>query len=95
MNYEYNDGLFQLLEKAKDDKTIVRKILSTKNADDPMKRLCEVSTELGFPVTIGDIVQCGEEYLCNLSDGRMGVTEPMKQFGDTYEQFMASMEGLL
>lgn len=94
MNYEYNDSLFQLLEKAKEDKTVAKKILETKNAKDPMAKLCEVSTELGYPVTVGEIFQCGEEYLCNLSDGRMGVTEPIRQFGDTYEQFMASIQGI-
>lgn len=94
MDYEYNDSLFQLLEKAKHDNKIVKKILDTKKSKDPMSKLCEVATELGFPVTVGDIFQCGEEYLCNLSDSRMGVTEPIKNFGDTYEQFMASIEGL-
>ncbi len=88
------DHLFELLEALKTDKKMREKILATKQAKDPMARLCEVATELGFPVTVGEIFASGEEYLCNLSDGRMGVTEPMSQFGDIYQQFFASVEGM-
>lgn len=94
MTFEYNDGLFNLLELAKKDKSVVAKILATTTSKDPMSALCQLSTHLGYPVTVGDIMECGEEFLCNLSDGRMGVTEPMEEFGDIYGQFIASIEGL-
>lgn len=93
MNFEFNDSLFKLEKVASKDNDIRRKILETKNAKDPMAKLCEVATELGYPVTVGEIYATGEEYLSNLSDGRLGVTEPMSTFGDTYELFMASVEG--
>lgn len=94
MNNKINDNLYNLLEQARTNKEIRFKILQAKTATDPMLRLCQIATDLGFPLTVGEIAEQGEEYMCNLSDGRMGVTEPMEIFGDVLGQFFASIEAM-
>ncbi|WP_313528170.1 hypothetical protein [Anaerotignum sp.] len=89
-----SDGLFELLEKAKKDSNLRKKILETKKAEDPELALCELATELGCAVTVGEIYQQGQRYLSDMLDGCLGVSEPFKKWGDTYEQFFASIEGL-
>lgn len=88
------DGLFELLEKARTDSSLRKKILATKKAKDPELALCELATELNCGITVGEIYQQGERYLSDLEDGCIGATEPRKKWGDTYEQFLASIEGM-
>ncbi|MDD3394151.1 MAG: hypothetical protein PHG19_05875 [Anaerotignum sp.] len=89
-----SDGLFELLEKAKKDSALRKKILETREAKDPQLALCELATELGCAVTVGEIFEQGERFLSDMKKGRLGVTEPNKEWGDTYEQFFASIEVL-
>ncbi|MDD4843227.1 MAG: hypothetical protein PHU31_02705 [Anaerotignum sp.] len=88
------DGLFELQEKARKDSNLRKKILETKKSVDPTQALCELATELNCGITPGEIFQQGERFLSDMSDGRLGVTEPPKKWGDTYEQFLASIEGM-
>lgn len=88
------DGLFELQEKARKDSSLRKKILETKKAEDPELALCELATELGCAVTVGEIYQQGQRFLSDMEDGRLGVTEAPKKWGDTYEQFFASIEGM-
>lgn len=89
-----NDGLFELLEKAKKDSNLRKQIMETKKAKDPELALCELATELGCPITVGQIFEQGERFFDDMKKGRLGVTEPKKEWGDTYEQFFASIEAL-
>ncbi|WMI80819.1 hypothetical protein [Anaerotignum sp. MB30-C6] len=89
-----SDGLFELLEKAKKDSSLRKKILDTKKANDPELALCELATELDCAITVGEIYQQGQRYLADLEDGCLGSTPPREKWGDTYEQFMASIEGM-
>lgn len=89
-----SDGLFELLEKAKKDSSVRKKIMETKKANDPELALCELATELNCAVTVGEIYQQGERYLSDLEDGCIGATEPRQKWGDTYDQFFASIEGM-
>lgn len=88
------DGLWELLEKAKKDHSLRNRIMETKEAKDPALALCELSTELGCPFTVGQIYEQGEGFLSDLSVGCRGVCEPDKGRGDVYGQFFASLEGL-
>ena len=88
------DGLFELLEKARLDSDLRKKILATRKAEDPELALCELATELGCGVTVGEIYQQGERYLADLEDSCIGATAPMKKYGETYDQFFASIEGM-
>ncbi|WP_304507347.1 hypothetical protein [Anaerotignum sp.] len=88
------DGLFELQEKARKDSSLRKKILETRKAEDPELALCELATELGCAVTVGEIYQQGQRFLSDMEDGRLGVTEAPKKWGDTYDQFFASIEGM-
>lgn len=88
------DGLWELLQKAKRDETVRKRIIETKKEKDPQLALCELSTELGCPFTVGDMFEQGEEFLSNVSVGCRGVCEPFDGWGDAYGQFFASLEGL-
>ncbi len=88
------DGLFELLEKARTNSALRKRILETKKAEDPELALCELATELGCGVTVGEIYQQGERYLSDLEDGCIGATAPIKNWGETYDQFFASIEGM-
>ncbi|MFV0313716.1 MAG: hypothetical protein ACK5I7_01295 [Anaerotignum sp.] len=89
-----SDGLFELLEKAKKDSHLRKKILETKHEKDPQLALCELATELGCAITVGEIYQQGQRYLADLEDGCEGRTTPIKTWGDTYDEFLASIEGM-
>jgi len=89
-----NEELGVLFERASEDESLRRRLLGTKNADDPVLALCEMATELGCPVTVGEIFENGEGYLSELHKGCIGATEPRADWGDMYGLFMASLEGL-
>lgn len=91
---EFSDGLFALLEKAKKDSSLRKKILETQQAEDPALALCELSTELNCPVTVGEVFQQGQRYLAALEESCLGATQPRSKWGDTYGQFIASVKGL-
>lgn len=88
------NGLYALLEKAQENRELQRKILETKQAKDPSLALCELATKENCPFTVGELYEQGEWFLAQLSESRLGVTEPMKVFGDALEEFYASIEGL-
>lgn len=88
------DGLYELLEKAKDNKALQQEILDTKKAKDPAAALCQLSTKADCPFTVGELYQQGEWYLAQLSESRLGVTEPKAMWGDVLDEFYDSIEGL-
>ena len=50
-----NEKLFQLLEKAKQNETLRQMLLDTRNAKDPVLAFCELATEQGFAITVGEL----------------------------------------
>ena len=55
-----NEELWKLLQKAKKDAALRRKIWETRQKADPTLALCELATELDCPVTAGQIYAEGE-----------------------------------
>lgn len=89
-----NHELGRLFEKAQKDSALRKKLLETKKANDPQLAFCEMSTELGCPVTVGELFENGEGFLSDMHKGCIGATEPRGGWGDTYGLFMASLEGI-
>lgn len=87
-----NDALWELLEKAKTDAGLRKKLWASRKAEDPSSALCEVSTEFGCPVEVGQLFEDGQSYLSALSKGCIGATEPREEWGDEYGLFFASLE---
>ena len=85
--------LFELLEKAKQDKVLKQKLLDTKKEKDPTLAFCELATKEGFPITVGELFAEGEEYISNLLKSvNGGATYPREGWDDPYEMFFASLE---
>lgn len=87
-----NNALSELLKLAKQDKNIKEKLLDTQKANDPMQAFCDLSTELGFPITIGELIVMGEEYSCNqLKSTNGGGVTPYFGFDDLYDMFFVQL----
>ncbi len=88
-----NEKLFELLEKAKKDQTLKNMLLNTKKEKDPALAFCELATQQGFPITVGELFAEGEEYCSNLLKScNGGATYPREGWDDSYEMFFASLE---
>ncbi len=89
------DYLNRLLHLAAEDSAIKDRLLATRQAKDPALALCEASTELGIPLSVGELFAGGEEFCSNLRKSvNGGATDPIESWGDSYEQLMASLEAL-
>jgi hypothetical protein len=82
----------QLVEDARTDTKLRRAMLETKQAADPMDAFCKRATELGYPVSIGELFAEGEEFYSNLHKScNGGATYPMDDWEDTYGMVMAEL----
>lgn len=90
-----NENLWKLLDKAKKDKSIRKKLLETQHAKDPALALCECATELGFPTSVGELIGGGEEFSDKVFKSHYGCpTEPPRGWEDSMDLFFASLKGL-
>lgn len=92
MNAIY-DQLNRLRLLAKQDDALRRKLLETRNADDPMDSFCTLAQEAGCQITIGELFAAGQEYSdnqCKSTNG--GNPNPYDYLDDTYENFLTSIE---
>lgn len=89
-----NEELWKLLEKAKHDAKLRCDLRATQKAEDPMLALCEMASELGFPVSVGEMYEDGEGYLADLVKGCRAKVEPNRVKGDEYGLFFAILDGM-
>ena len=88
-----NEKLFQLLEKGKKDEAFKQMLFETKQAKDPALAFCQLATESGFAMTVGELFAEGEEYFSNLLKScNGGASYPREGWEDSYEMFFASLE---
>ena len=88
-----NEKLVKILTEARHNPNLKQKLIDTKSAKDPMQAFCEVATEAGYPMTVGELFQIGEEYAANLlkcCNG--GAVYPIDDWGDWYEDFFAALK---
>ena len=88
---EITEKLDELLEKAKADASLKAKLLDTRNSSNPVAAFCEIATENGFPMTVMDIVNQGEEFYAEIkrSTNGGGENSPDLDFqNDEYAIFM-------
>ena len=88
--------VYSMLEKlsdlAKNDPDLRKKLLDTKNADDPLDAFCTLAGEVGCSISLGELVASGQEYSdnqCKSTNG--GNPTPYEYFDDTYENFLSSL----
>lgn len=85
------DKLDALLEKATTDKTLRDKLLATRSSANPLHDFCEIATECGFPMSVMDMVNQGEEFYAEIkrSTNGGGENSPDLDFqNDEYSIFM-------
>ena len=91
------EKLDELLEKATKDADLRKKLLATRNSSNPLADFCSLATENGFPMSVMDIVNQGEEFYAEIkrSTNGGGENSPDLDFqNDEYSIFMMRLEGL-
>ena len=92
MNDYLSESLAGLHAAAKNDIHLRYKLLATKKADDPVESFCNIATEAGFPITVGDIMTLDNALWSNMLDSiNGGATYPFFEWSDTYENFICSL----
>ncbi len=87
------DILDKLLKYAKENPEAKKRLLSSKNSSEPMKDFCTAATEMGFEITVGDLMDMGSSFIGNLlKSTNGGATYPFEEWEDVYENFLASLE---
>ena len=94
---EITEMLEQLIEKAKTDSNLKEKLLNTRNSANPITDFCEIATKEGFPMSVMDIVNQGEEFYAEIkrSTNGGGENSPDLDFqNDEYSIFMMRLKDL-
>lgn len=81
-----------LYSQAKKDPLLKERLLKTSSANDPMDEFCKVACDAGHPITVGELLEIGQEYSdnqCKSTNG--GNSDPYDFFDDAYETFLASL----
>ena len=87
------EALNNLMVLARHDPPVKKRLLLTRQTDEPMDTFCKVASELGYPVSMGELLTAGEEYSCNqLKSTNGGGVNPYQMFDDPYEQFFVELE---
>lgn len=87
--------LNELQQKASRDEKIRKELFATRNAEEPIEAFCEKCQELGYPITLIDLVYAGEDYYAAMrrSTNGGGENSPMLEGEDDYyELFFAALE---
>lgn len=82
----------KLLKKAKEDKELKNLLLATQNESDPMQAFCEKCQQLGYNITVGEIIELGQ----NMNDAKMrsvngGGAWEIDGWDDAFEDFMMQL----
>ena len=94
---EITEKLEGLIEKAKGDAYLKDRLLATRNSANPVAEFCDIATECGFPMSVMDIVNPGEEFYAEIkrSTNGGGENSPDLDFqNDEYSIFMMRLSDL-
>lgn len=85
--------LQRLLQKAKIDKELKLRLISSKNSEDPVADFCKLCQSEGYNVTVGELMAVGQ----NSNDAKLrsvngGGVDGIDGWDDAYEQFFLSLE---
>ena len=94
---EITEKLDGLLERAKENEDLREKLLATRASKNPVSDFCEIATGSGFPITVMELVNQGEEFYAEIkrSTNGGGENSPDLDFqNDEYSIFMMRLSGL-
>ena len=85
--------LEKLLKNAKKDKELKEKLLATEKESDPMGAFCKICQQLGYDITVGKIIELGQ----NMNDAKMrsvngGGAWEIEGWDDAFEDFMMQLK---
>lgn len=85
--------LDRLLKNAKQNDELKHKLISTKSTDNPVADFCTLCQQLGYNITIGELLASGQ----NLNDAKLrsvngGGVDGIDGWDDSYEQFFLTLE---
>lgn len=87
------DVMTKLTLAARNDPYIKEAMLKTREEKDPGEAFCKKATELGFPLSLGDLISAEDEIRGNLLKSCNGGADgPMDGWGDVYEEFFAAIK---
>lgn len=87
-----NEELDKLLKMALADRELKEKLLATENAKEPMEDFCNIASEYGCNISMGDLLALNETLWNNLlKSTNGGATFPIEEWSDAYEQFISSL----
>ncbi|MGN0477170.1 MAG: hypothetical protein ACI4HM_07530 [Ruminococcus sp.] len=89
------EKLRHLLEDARHDEKLRKKLLATRKDSDPMKAFCDTCQSLGYEIYLGELFAYGQD----MNDSKMrsvngGGVCSIDGWDDAYEMFFASLEVL-
>lgn len=93
---DITEKLDKLLEEARNNAALKEKLLGTANSQNPIADFCQIATETGFPMSVMDIVNQGEEFYAEIkrSTNGGGENSPDLDFqNDEYSIFMMRLKG--
>lgn len=94
---EITDKLEALFEKAKSSEELKNMLLETSNSANPIADFCKIASENGFPMSVMDIVNQGEEFYAEIkrSTNGGGENSPDLDFqNDEYSIFLMRLKKL-
>ena len=95
---EITEKLDGLLAKAASDHVLRDRLLDTRNSENPLWEFCTIASESGFPMTVMDMINQGEEFYAEIkiSTNGGGENSPDLDFqNDEYSIFMMRLAGLI
>ncbi|MGI6269491.1 MAG: hypothetical protein ACOYKJ_02970 [Candidatus Howiella sp.] len=88
-----NFKLYALLEEAKTDSSLRKRLLHCKSAADPATAFCEACGAAGAEISVGELLASGEAFCSNLHKSvNGGATDPLDGWADELELIFASLE---
>lgn len=88
------ERLAEILERAKADKELKQALLDTKKEKYPVHAFCKKINELGYDISVGELIGIGEEFEAAMirSVNGGGVNSPFGDWDDMYDIFFAALE---
>ena len=89
--------LDRLLDMAKHDAVLKEKLLKTRQSDNSVADFCMIATENGFPMSVMDIINQGEEFYAEIKRSTNGGGENSPDLdyqNDEYSIFMMRLKDL-
>ena len=85
--------LMELQSKAMSDEIIRKALLDTRKAQDPVKAFCDKCSELGYEISVYELLTAGEEFCAAmLRSVNGGGVEAPDGWDDFYGMFMNTLE---